>query len=72
MISTPIHLSQLTGVAVGNGLLTPDPVDIGEPVPPEPAPVDMYEGPPLVLVPLTATEEENSPDAVPDAEIGSV
>lgn len=76
MISTPIHLSQFTGVAVGNGLVTPDPKDIGEPVPvpPDPATVDTDEGLPVVLVPFTAAgeEEEENPGAVPDAESGPV
>lgn len=70
MISTPIHLSQPTGVAVGNGLVTSYPEDIGEPVPipPDPAPVDADEGLPFVFVPFTAVEDGETPSVVPDAE----
>ena len=70
MISTPIHLSQPTGVAVGNGLVTSDPEDIGEPVPtpPDPAPVDTDEELPLVFVPFTAAEDGKTASVVPDTE----
>lgn len=54
MISTPIHESQFTGVAVGKGLVTPDPEKTEDPVPVplDPAPPDAEEGPPPIMVPL--------------------
>lgn len=55
MISTPIHLSQLTGVAVGKGLVAPDPENIGAPVPapPDPAPMGAEEELAPGMVPFT-------------------